>query len=200
MGRLPFYGTTDSARPGPGQDDAFREAANACRHSAHVRDPRHGGRATPCVVILHVSGGSPQVLRRGSEMRRRIPRHATRECELSRRGRGRGLMVALEPRLARLVCTYVARGLNRLELRIDGVPVRPSAVVDSDSDRPRPYLVEASAPAFESFGAHVTVDREAQTIDVDVPSMQPQPAPRSASPGSTQRIAGVVVGGPNWAD
>jgi hypothetical protein len=110
----------------------------------------------------------------------------------------RGLMLALEPRLARVVLRVRRERLEPgLELRIDGVAVdraRWSIPIPID---PGSHLVEATAPAFEPFGAHVTVEREAQTIDVDVPSLlrQAQPAPASASPGSAQRIAGVVVGG-----
>ena len=125
---------------------------------------------------------------------------------------------ALEGRLSTLTIRAVggeAAGAQ-LEVRRDGVPLQPAELGSAIPVDPGDHIIEASAPGREPWSSKIHVGPDAAKISVEIPQLKsgstvapPPSAPlvttttatsqppsdRPPSDGSTQRVAGLVVGG-----
>jgi hypothetical protein len=132
--------------------------------------------------------------------------HAAGESQ--REGVARGLLAALEPRLAR-VSLVLHGAAPPLEVRIDGLLIdKPRWSIPLPVD-PGAHVVEVSALAGPPFTAHFQVEREAQTVQIDVPPLLAPPAAptpavplfwtppptEESAPGKTQRWTAIAAGG-----
>jgi hypothetical protein len=136
--------------------------------------------------------------------------HAAGESE--REQVARGLMGALEPRLAYVTVRAPDPAPAGLEVRLDGAPVgreRWAARIPVD---PGAHLVEATAPSIQPFSSRFTIEGEAQEVAVPIVASAlatpPRPAivPALGGPATARAPAGEAAppgdsfGTPrNWA-
>ena len=116
----------------------------------------------------------------------------------------------LEPKLPRLIITIPARTkTSGLEVRRDGVIVKEAELGVPVPADPGTHEIVANAPHMKP-SRHTITTRAGETLDFAVPALAPDTSdtmgvggtvpgsetqPPSPSPGSTQRVVGLVVAG-----
>jgi hypothetical protein len=128
----------------------------------------------------------------------------------------RAKVAELEAKLPTLVIVVpAATDRPDLEVKRDGTVVARPAWGTPIAVDPGPHTVDASAPGRAPWHGQATVDGPSAKVSIEVPPLAetapapappsatppspapppPAPAPAPSSPGSTQRLLGVIVGG-----
>jgi hypothetical protein len=118
----------------------------------------------------------------------------------------RDLLGALQPRIAHVSLNVRLEGMEPgFELRLDGARVERTAWGAPIPVDPGSHVVTASAPASSAWRSDFTIDRDAQSVTVDVPPLAPILVVTPLSPlpparevpsgrGGTQRTLAVILG------
>jgi len=109
---------------------------------------------------------------------------------------------ALEPRLDRLqIDVPQAARVPGLEVRRDGVIVEDALWGNAAAIDPGKHHIEARATGYKPWQTDLEVSGEAKSAEITVPKLAvdatpvASPGPKPATPGASQRIAALVVGG-----
>jgi hypothetical protein len=131
----------------------------------------------------------------------------------------------LEPKVGHITVWIAPEArVPSLEVQCDGETVRPAEWGEALPYDPGPHEIAAVAPGHRKWTSHVELRGDGQNSDVTVPALEADPAARAAAagptplplsstsptqtsplgdaqetpsspPGTTQRIAGIVIGG-----